>query len=131
ALLILDEPTNHLDLETREALVQAINDFPGAVVVVSHDRHLLELVADRLWLVAGGTVRPFDGDLDDYERRGLDHAGTGNEAGSDELPRGSRKAAPPPAAEARRRMGALRPLARRAGERGGALTEEAGSPQPG
>ncbi len=67
-MLILDEPTNHLDIEAREALVQAINEFAGAVVLVSHDWHLLELVADRLWLVADGTVRPFDGDLDDYRR---------------------------------------------------------------
>ena len=67
-LLILDEPTNHLDIETREALVEALNDFAGAVVLVSHDWHLVELVADRLWLVADGTVRPFDGDLDDYHR---------------------------------------------------------------
>ena len=66
SLLILDEPTNHLDIETREALVEAINDFPGAVVLVSHDWHLVELVADRLWLVADGTVRPFEGDLEDY-----------------------------------------------------------------
>src|SRR6266481_2537342 len=68
ALLILDEPTNHLDIESREVLVQAINEFPGAVVLVSHDEHLLELIADRLWLVADGTVRPFDGDLEDYRR---------------------------------------------------------------
>jgi len=124
ALLILDEPTNHLDLETREALVQAINDFPGAVVVVSHDRHLLELVADRLWLVAGGTVRPFDGDLDDYERRVLDNAGTGNEAGSNELHGGSRKAARQRAAEQRRELEPLRRMARRAEERIVRLTEE-------
>ncbi|HJU16136.1 MAG TPA: ABC-F family ATP-binding cassette domain-containing protein [Stellaceae bacterium] len=68
ALLILDEPTNHLDIETREALVAALNAFPGAVVLVTHDWHLVELVAERLWLVAGGTVRPFEGDLSDYRR---------------------------------------------------------------
>jgi ATP-binding cassette, subfamily F, member 3 len=68
ALLILDEPTNHLDIETRESLVEALADYDGAVVLVSHDWHLVELVADRLWLVADGTVRPFDGDLDDYRR---------------------------------------------------------------
>jgi ATP-binding cassette subfamily F protein 3 len=65
-LLILDEPTNHLDIDAREALVKALADFPGAVVLISHDPHLVELVADRLWLVADGTVTPFDGDLDDY-----------------------------------------------------------------
>jgi ATP-binding cassette subfamily F protein 3 len=67
-LLILDEPTNHLDLEAREALIEAINEFAGAVVLISHDWHLLSLAADQLWLVANGTVRPFDGDLDDYKR---------------------------------------------------------------
>jgi ATP-binding cassette subfamily F protein 3 len=67
-LLLLDEPTNHLDVDTRQALVQAINEYPGAVVLVSHDSHLIELIADRLWLVAEGTITPFDGDLDDYRR---------------------------------------------------------------
>ena len=67
-LLILDEPTNHLDIDSRAALVEAINDYPGAVILVSHDRYLLEACADRLWLVADGTVAPFDGDLDDYRR---------------------------------------------------------------
>jgi ATP-binding cassette subfamily F protein 3 len=67
-MLILDEPTNHLDIEAREALVEAINEFSGAVVIVSHDWHLLSLVADRLWLVGDGTVKPFDGDLDDYRK---------------------------------------------------------------
>jgi ATP-binding cassette subfamily F protein 3 len=67
-LVILDEPTNHLDIDSRGALMEAINDFPGAVILVSHDRYLLEACADRLWLVAGGRVSPFDGDLDDYTR---------------------------------------------------------------
>ena len=65
-LLILDEPTNHLDIDAREALVRALADFEGAVLLITHDPHLVELVADRLWLVADGTVQPFDGDLDDY-----------------------------------------------------------------
>ena len=65
-ILILDEPTNHLDIDAREALVKALADFEGAVLLITHDPHLVELVADRLWLVADGTVRPFDGDLDDY-----------------------------------------------------------------
>ena len=65
-ILILDEPTNHLDVDAREALVQALTDFGGAVVVVSHDRHFLGLIADRLVLVDGGTAREFDGSLDDY-----------------------------------------------------------------
>ena len=65
-LLILDEPTNHLDIDAREALVKALADFQGAVLLITHDPHLVELVAERLWLVADGTVKPFDGDLDDY-----------------------------------------------------------------
>ncbi len=67
-LVILDEPTNHLDIDSRGALIEAINEYPGAVILVSHDRYLLEACADRLWLVAGGKVTPFDGDLDDYRR---------------------------------------------------------------
>jgi ATP-binding cassette subfamily F protein 3 len=65
-LLILDEPTNHLDVDARQALVQAIGAYEGAVLLISHDPHLIELCADRLWLVSGGTVRQYDGDLDDY-----------------------------------------------------------------
>ena len=67
-LLILDEPTNHLDIESRQALVEAINDYEGAVILVSHDRFLVEACADRLWLVSDGTVKTFDGDMDDYRR---------------------------------------------------------------
>jgi ATP-binding cassette subfamily F protein 3 len=70
-LIILDEPTNHLDIDSRGALIEAINDYPGAVILVSHDRYLLEACADRLWLVQGGGVAPFDGDLDDYRRQVL------------------------------------------------------------
>ena len=66
-LVILDEPTNHLDIDSRSALIEAINEYRGAVILVSHDRHLLEACADRLWLVADGTVREFEGDLDDYK----------------------------------------------------------------
>jgi ATP-binding cassette subfamily F protein 3 len=65
-VLILDEPTNHLDIDARDALVQALNDYNGAVILISHDRRLLEMTVDRLWMVADGTVQPFDGDLSDY-----------------------------------------------------------------
>jgi ATP-binding cassette subfamily F protein 3 len=65
-ILVLDEPTNHLDVDSREALIHAINDYEGAVILISHDRHIIETSADRLWLVANGTVKPFDGDMDDY-----------------------------------------------------------------
>jgi ATP-binding cassette subfamily F protein 3 len=74
-LIILDEPTNHLDIDSRAALIEAINDFPGAVILVSHDRYLLEACADRLWLVVNGRVTPFDGDLDDYVRQVLSERG--------------------------------------------------------
>jgi len=67
-LLILDEPTNHLDIDSRAALVEALNGYSGAVMIVSHDRHLLESTVDRLWLVRDGTVKPFEGDLDDYRK---------------------------------------------------------------
>jgi ATP-binding cassette, subfamily F, member 3 len=65
-LLILDEPTNHLDLDAREALIRALAEFEGAVLLISHDPHLVELAADQLWLVGDGAVRPFDGDMADY-----------------------------------------------------------------
>jgi ATP-binding cassette subfamily F protein 3 len=70
-LVVLDEPTNHLDIDSRAALIEAINTYRGAVILVSHDRFLLEACAERLWLVAGGGVKPFDGDLDDYRRQVL------------------------------------------------------------
>ena len=68
-MLLLDEPTNHLDMDARASLVDAINDFEGAVVLVSHDTHLVKMVADQLWVVANGSVTPFDGDIDDYQSR--------------------------------------------------------------
>ena len=65
-LLILDEPTNHLDIDARDALVRALGEYQGAVLLITHDPDLVELVSDRLWLVGDGTVRPYDGDMDDY-----------------------------------------------------------------
>lgn len=67
-LLLLDEPTNHLDVDSREALIHAINDYEGAVILISHDRHILEACVDRLWIVADGDVKRYDGDLDDYKK---------------------------------------------------------------
>ena len=77
-VLVLDEPTNHLDIASRESLVQALNVFKGAVVIVSHDPHMIELVADRLWLVANGTVEPFDGDMAEYRALLLGERGGAN-----------------------------------------------------
>jgi ATP-binding cassette subfamily F protein 3 len=71
-LLILDEPTNHLDIDSRRALLDALNDYDGAVILITHDRSLIDLVADRLWLTADGTIKPFKGDMDDYARFVLD-----------------------------------------------------------
>ena len=70
-MIILDEPTNHLDIDSRAALAEAINEFPGAVIMVSHDRYLIEACADRLWVVADAAVTNFDGDLDEYRRNVL------------------------------------------------------------
>ena len=107
-LLILDEPTNHLDIDSRQALVEAINDYEGAVILVSHDRFLIEACADRLWLVADGTVKPFDGDLDDYRRLVL--SGSATEA------RGRGPAPPNERRQAAERRAALAPLRRRRDE---------------
>ncbi len=79
-ILLLDEPANHLDVDSRQTLVQAINGFEGAVVIVSHDPHLIALTADRFWLVAGGAVTPFDGDMDDYRALLANGGGNGTEA---------------------------------------------------
>ncbi|CAH1672604.1 ABC-F family ATP-binding cassette domain-containing protein [Chelatococcus asaccharovorans] len=90
-LLILDEPTNHLDIDSRQALVEAINDYTGAVVLISHDRFLIEACAERLWLVANGTVKSYDGDMDDYRRLvlGLDKSGSSAAREGDAGTRGS------------------------------------------
>ena len=90
-LLILDEPTNHLDIDAREALVKALAEYEGAVLLITHDPHLVELVADRLWLVADGTVRDFDGDLDEYRALLAERARAGSR--DEAAPAGGAKAA--------------------------------------
>jgi len=67
-MLILDEPTNHLDIDSRDALVQALNDYTGAVLIISHDRHLIDATVDKLWIAQNGTIEEFDEDLDTYQR---------------------------------------------------------------
>ena len=140
SLLILDEPTNHLDMETREALVAALAEYAGAVVLVSHDWHLVELVADRLWLVEGGTVRPFDGDLEAYRRRllarerGARSAADGNGRRRRSAPR--RRAATRPSAGSRssrcaaRRAQAEAAAARLAAEQQALDTQAGGARAP-
>jgi ATP-binding cassette subfamily F protein 3 len=105
-LVILDEPTNHLDIDSRGALIEAINDYPGAVILVSHDRYLLEACADRLWLVQGGRVAPFDGDLDDYRRLVL--SGNGEKSTAKAAPQVDRSEARRAAADKRAEMAPLR-----------------------
>jgi ATP-binding cassette subfamily F protein 3 len=122
ALLILDEPTNHLDLETREELVRSINEFAGAVVLATHDWHLLELVADGLWLVADGTVRSFDGDLDDYRRLLLDRVAMEEAKALEEPDR--RRETRRRAAAHRRRLDPFRQRARQAEQTVAQLIDE-------
>ena len=82
-LLILDEPTNHLDVDSREALIHALNDYEGAVILISHDRHLVEASADRLWIVREGTVSNYDGDMDSYREMLLSQRSSGRSGGRD------------------------------------------------
>jgi len=107
-LLILDEPTNHLDVDSREALIHAINGYDGAVLLISHDRHLVSACVDRLWIVENGDVKGFDGDLDDYQQHLLQiRAGerAKKRAGGKQ---GDKKAARKAAAEARKKIAPLR-----------------------
>ncbi|RYD47154.1 MAG: ATP-binding cassette domain-containing protein, partial [Sphingomonadales bacterium] len=109
-MLILDEPTNHLDVDAREALIQALNDYTGTVVLVSHDRHMLEMTADRLVLVDQGTAKDFDGSLDDYIAFVLSKEGS---AGP-KLSKADKKEARRAAAEAREKGTELRKAAKEA-----------------
>ena len=131
-ILLLDEPINHLDMVSREALIQAINRFPGAVVLVSHDPHFLELTVDRFWLVADKQVRPFDGDMADYRRFLLDRKraaqavedATGNgRSANGPAPRNKREKRRL-AAERRQSLAALRNAARDAEAQMTRLSEE-------
>jgi ATP-binding cassette subfamily F protein 3 len=137
-LLVLDEPTNHLDAQTRDALADALADFDGAVVLVSHDRYLLRAAVDNLLVVREGGLHEFDGDLDDYadwllkSRPGpeapesgasLPAAGNRSEEAAGEV-RGDRREARRQAAERRSQLGALlAPLERRLGELEAGLAE--------
>jgi ATP-binding cassette, subfamily F, member 3 len=87
-LLILDEPTNHLDIEARAALIEALSEYTGAVLLITHDRYLLDSCAERLWRVADGTVQPYDGDLDQYRREVLGRSGAERLGGGGKAARG-------------------------------------------
>ncbi|WP_066545835.1 MULTISPECIES: ABC-F family ATP-binding cassette domain-containing protein [unclassified Sphingomonas] len=123
-LLILDEPTNHLDVDAREALIQALAAYDGAMVIVSHDRHMLEMTADRLVLVDGGTAREFDGSIDDYIAFVLEKDGAGPTRGGSKI---DRKEARRAAAEAREQGNALKKRAREAEAELARLTERRGA----
>jgi ATP-binding cassette subfamily F protein 3 len=106
-LFILDEPTNHLDIDSRESLIHALNEFPGAVILISHDRHLIEATADRLWLVKDGSVKPFDGDMDEYRQIVTGVTGkTKDQKEADKASKADRRR------EAAQRRAALEPLAK-------------------
>ena len=126
-LLLLDEPTNHLDLEMRQALAMALQEYTGAVVMVSHDRHLLSSVTDRFLLVDGGRVEEFDGDLDDYARW-LARSGAAANAPAAAAAKPAKAAEPRPAAKppaARRNPSALRSRLARVEKRMGELAQRA------
>jgi ATP-binding cassette subfamily F protein 3 len=118
-LLLLDEPTNHLDIDARDALVKALADFQGAVLLITHDPNLVELVADRLWLVGDGTVKPYDGDLDDYRALLIERARPAGKPGAV-----TRKDDRRERAEARAALAPLRRKAQAAEKRMATLGEE-------
>jgi ATP-binding cassette subfamily F protein 3 len=118
-LLILDEPTNHLDIDARDALVKALSDFQGAVLLITHDPNLVDLVADRLWLVGDGTVKPFEGDLDDYRALLVERARPTTKAGTVTRRDDRRERA-----EARATLAPIRKKAQDAEKRIAALTAE-------
>ena len=127
-ILLLDEPTNHLDVDAREALVHALNTFEGAVILVSHDAHLLELVADRLWLVDEGTCQPYEGSLDDYalelrsKRRDARQSNKGEATG--DAPKENKKQARKERAEQRQATAKLRKSVQEAEKRMAKLEEQ-------
>jgi len=107
-LMILDEPTNHLDMDSRQALIEAINAYEGAVIVISHDRHLIEACVDRLWLCADGTIAPYDGDLADYRRLVLKGEEEARPRGADRPFGGQKSERRRGAAEAREKLKPLK-----------------------
>jgi ATP-binding cassette subfamily F protein 3 len=113
-IMVLDEPTNHLDIEARAALIEAIAAYDGAVILVSHDRHLIEASADQLWLVADGRVAPFEGDLDDYEDYVLGRKGRPGTTQRSEAPSAERSSKSDQRKNSAGKRGELAPLKKKA-----------------
>jgi len=128
-IMLLDEPTNHLDIDAREALIAALNSYEGAVVLVSHDPHLVELICDTLWVVDDGTCKPFDGDLKEYSKSLIDarRSRRSNNSGDDskaKAPRLDKKAERKARAEARAATQELRKAAKKAEQELAKLAKE-------
>jgi ATP-binding cassette, subfamily F, member 3 len=122
-LLILDEPTNHLDVDSREALVRALAEYEGAVILISHDRHLMAASADRLWLVKDGTVRTYDGDMESYKAELLGEDKPSGRNGGPQQPKIPPKEARRLAAERRAQIAPLRKKVTDAEQRMAQLTQ--------
>ncbi|HEY9164369.1 MAG TPA: ABC transporter ATP-binding protein, partial [Magnetovibrio sp.] len=128
-IMLLDEPTNHLDVDSREALIAALNTYEGAVVLVSHDPHLVELVCDTLWVVQDGTCQPFEGDLKEYRQSLQDaqrkrRAPVNGETGGTAQPRLDKKAERRARADARAALQPLRDISKKAEKTVARLTQE-------
>ena len=124
-LLLLDEPTNHLDMDARASLVDAINDFEGAVVLVSHDTHLVKMVADQLWVVADGKVTPFDGDIDEYQAKLLrERSGRPAKEGKAKKEKAAAAPAPAPVVSEKVKRGPLKRALEAAEKNIAALTKQ-------
>ena len=119
-ILLLDEPANHLDIDSRQALIQAINSYEGAVVIVSHDPHVIELTTDRFWLVEKGGVKPYDGDMDEYRQLLLNGGNNANgktkAANAETGPQASAQERKQQRREAAQRRNALAPLRKKLSE---------------
>jgi ATP-binding cassette subfamily F protein 3 len=126
-MLLLDEPTNHLDMDARESLIEAINDFEGAVVLVSHDTHLVKMIADQLWLVDKGTVAAFDGDIDDYQTKLLrERNARPPKEPKAKKPKSAPAPAPPPVVSEKAKRGPLKRALEAAEKNIAALTKKRG-----